>query len=124
MYDVFLYRLPSSTTSVPDLLIECDASSLEGLRSHLKRYQLRLKTKVTDVSNDFKVLHSWSKAGVDKPRDLFAEQESVATVKDPRHPNFGWRMIASASSGDLFVMEKSAVFCLGRLLMSFCGLGV
>lgn len=82
-----------------DLLVECDASVVEELKAHLKRYLLRLKAKVSDVSGDFKPWHLWSPASLADMSPSASDGSSLLMIKDPRHATFGFRAVSSNDSG-------------------------
>jgi folate-binding protein YgfZ len=68
------------------LLLDCERAQAAMLVKHLSRYRLRAAVTLRDVSEDFAVHAAWGDA-----------PEVVGVVApDPRLPEAGWRVLASA----------------------------
>lgn len=111
IYDVFLYTLPSQST--PTYLIEHDASPSESqpLFDILKRYVLRSKVRIRDVSQEWDIWAAWGHDhGADERREwTWARSGAVepvwsktttwpwgtepGVIIDRRAPGMGRRMI-------------------------------
>lgn len=102
LYDVFLYRLSDTTDRIQDVLVECDAAVLDSLKVHLKRYQLRMKAKMTDVTAEFDAWHAWEKLDNDNLDSIGADGGNMLLLKDPRHAHFGWRVITFGKGSGWF----------------------
>ena len=69
LHDVFLYTT-SDSAGKSSYLLECDSRPSEGppLISLLKRYVLRSKVKIRDVSNEYDVWAVWGDSLEEPPR--------------------------------------------------------
>jgi folate-binding Fe-S cluster repair protein YgfZ len=92
----------------PAFLVECDARVVEPLMKHLKRYLLRSKVKMVNVSNSYTVYQAWGPSAnsiwgnYQKP-DVFREvplggmlsKERFTDIgcKDPRLHDLGFRFV-------------------------------
>ncbi|KAI9010143.1 hypothetical protein DFJ74DRAFT_340323 [Hyaloraphidium curvatum] len=122
LYDAFLYRLPPSAGGAPEVLVECHGAVAEDLRAHLKRYVLRLKAKIADVSQDFRAWHAWQPLSLADSGLGLSENIPCVAIRDLRHSGFGWRVVASSSAdpfGDRFRRHDDSVYTLRRVL---CGI--
>ncbi|ORY43789.1 Aminomethyltransferase folate-binding domain-containing protein [Rhizoclosmatium globosum] len=97
-----------------EFLIDVDARAAEPLLKHLKKYALRAKISLDDVSNEYQVHQAWGPqaAGLWSrfvPRGDGAKSLPVGSVvprdrafeiglKDPRHPDLGVRYLLPASA--------------------------
>ncbi|XP_076445509.1 iron-sulfur cluster assembly factor IBA57, mitochondrial-like [Babylonia areolata] len=125
LYDLIVYNQTQKLESVC-LLIECDASLKEDFMKAVKRYRIRKKVDITDVSDEYKV---WAvPSGLDPTQPLTGQQEgdgkktaiettkvdvpkAVVSVSDPRVPAFGQRvlfktgeetLVSSGESGEAY----------------------
>ncbi|OJA16967.1 hypothetical protein AZE42_00594 [Rhizopogon vesiculosus] len=128
LYDVFLYNSPTQSlpSPGPTYLIEYDPTPTEAptLISLLKRYVLRSKVRIRDVSDEWDIWAAWGSDGARESREWnWARSGAVepvwrtnecpwgtenGTVLDRRAPGMGKRMIvrkgetpADASTHDL-----------------------
>jgi hypothetical protein len=72
---------------------------VDGLRAHLKKYQLRLRAKIADVSEEYQTWHAWpgaAKSGVLEDKTGLPD---ILSIKDPRHNGFGWRIVGPNGKG-------------------------
>ncbi|QDZ21224.1 putative transferase [Chloropicon primus] len=90
MHDLFLYNVGRGGS----LLMDVHKPSLDLVMKVLKRYKLRSKVDVEDVSDKYCVLYSTSED------DLVGLPNSVA-FKDPRHELLGYRCLVQESAGAL-----------------------
>ncbi|KAH9274059.1 hypothetical protein BASA83_003701 [Batrachochytrium salamandrivorans] len=117
-------------------LLECTESTLPLLEQHLKKYKLRKKITISNISHDVCVWQAWgptahpivtdmlskSLVGVDHSTEQapIAEFKNIAYV-DPRHGDLGVRMILDKHSQvnlpKEFVETTSSEFMLKRLLL-------
>jgi hypothetical protein len=113
LYDVFLYNspTPSLPSPGPTYLIEYDPTPSEAptLISLLKRYVLRSKVRIRDVSDEWNIWAAWGSEGAAEAREWnWARSGAVepvwrtsewpwgmenGTILDRRAPGMGKRMI-------------------------------
>lgn len=84
MQDAFIHLHPSSTTDAPVYLVEHDATLTAALRQQMKRFILRAKVKVDDVSSEWSISHLFGRAAV---------PESLEFAADTRARGMGWRLL-------------------------------
>ncbi|KAF4506855.1 hypothetical protein G6O67_006896 [Ophiocordyceps sinensis] len=88
VYDAFIY--PSPAAHEHGFLVEADAAHVASLAKYIKRYKLRAKVDLRDVSDDqVTVWQAWDDAGALEP----AASDSQVVVKDPRAPGLGYRIL-------------------------------
>ncbi|XP_064620200.1 putative transferase CAF17 homolog, mitochondrial [Lineus longissimus] len=101
LYDIIIYNASSAEKVLDNFLIECDAEVSQELVKHMKKYKLRRKVTVADLSESHKL---WSfyrpaeHASTPEPslKLEFKDSRSVVTcTSDPRLKSFGWRCIAT-----------------------------
>ncbi|KAI9031561.1 hypothetical protein CLU79DRAFT_693850 [Phycomyces nitens] len=80
LYDAFLYPVNGETEK---WILECDERVVGNVAKHLKRYQLRAKVKIQDITQEYS---AWSAWGGDV-------QETAVGCHDPRVPGLGYRAI-------------------------------
>ncbi|KIL70120.1 hypothetical protein M378DRAFT_156176 [Amanita muscaria Koide BX008] len=75
LYDVFLYTNTDDVTSQQGYLVEYDSrpSDAPSLLPMLKKYVLRSKVRIRDVTEQYDVWASWG-SPLDCPRDTFARE--------------------------------------------------
>ncbi|KAJ3099593.1 Iron-sulfur clusters incorporation protein [Phlyctochytrium planicorne] len=60
LYDAFIYpKNVGPSFPHPSFLVECDAEAKDPLYKHLKKYLLRAKVTITDVSDAYSVYQAW-----------------------------------------------------------------
>ncbi|KAI7866645.1 hypothetical protein BDF14DRAFT_1882423 [Spinellus fusiger] len=80
LYDAFIYPMHNNSAT---WIIECSESQKDALSQHLKRYLLRSKVKIEDVTHEYGV---WSLWGPDP-------SNKVTGGYDTRAPGMGYRAI-------------------------------
>lgn len=88
--DSFLYLLPD--TPEPSLLMEVDEKIASDLLKFIRRFKLRSKVKITDVSSEWDVYQAW---GPNAQGDL---GDAALAFRDVRTPDMGWRILARAGA--------------------------
>lgn len=99
LYDLILYNKSKLMESC--FLIECDDTLKEDFMKTIKRYRIRKKMDIADVSSEYQV---WSIVGdLDPTKPLTLSPEvggktvdlpnAVFCLPDPRVPHFGYRVI-------------------------------
>lgn len=94
LYDLLLYRKPCEE---PCILVECDRTVVDNFISDVKKYRIRKKVSLENVSNNLSVFAIFSKEGSMMPDNT---QTGIIQVPDPRVPTFGMRAIANAETLD------------------------
>ncbi|OWF45531.1 putative transferase CAF17 homolog, mitochondrial [Mizuhopecten yessoensis] len=96
LYDLLMYHSTDvSGNSV--LLLESDANVTSELIKLLKRYKIRKKVDIADVSEDHKVFAALCQ-GDDQKISLDKHLPGIiSATQDPRVNSFGWRIIADSS---------------------------
>ncbi|KAI8384666.1 uncharacterized protein BYT42DRAFT_563252 [Radiomyces spectabilis] len=105
LYDVFIYPVNHGDNFPhPKFMVECSSSLTSSLLKHLKRYVLRSKVKMRDVSEEYSVYNIWgqainsatTKAITDVPTGMLVKTDKRLTdigCMDPRVPGFGYRAV-------------------------------
>lgn len=110
--DVFIHRQPSLADGSPSWLLDIDSRTLPSLLSFIKKFKLRSKVKLTDVSAEYHVVQAWSPSSVQVPSTI-AEQLSL----DPRCPTIGYRgVLPSSSSLDFGVTVPGDEYTRHRII--------
>ncbi|CBQ68631.1 conserved hypothetical protein [Sporisorium reilianum SRZ2] len=89
--DVFIHRQSPLEDGSPCWLLDLDTRTLLSLLSFIKKFKLRSKVKLVDVSSEYSVVQAWSSSGSPPPTEL-SDKLSV----DPRCPTIGFRGVLSA----------------------------
>ncbi|KAJ3171232.1 ccr4 associated factor [Geranomyces variabilis] len=141
LFDVFIYpKNRGETFPHPTFIIEHDARQTADILLHLKRYKLRAKLTVTDVSAQYQAFQIWGPStthlwgtylppqigaaggrtlpqGAQLPRERFCD----IGCKDPRHADLGLRVVGEAGSlpplPSTFAKVSSDDYKLRRILM-------
>lgn len=92
LYDVFIYPGLDRLGQLENFYIEVDASEVDALAKHLKRFKLRARTQVHVV--DEGAMSVWALLGQDS--DAPKMSQSVADCIDKRAPGMGVRHILHA----------------------------
>lgn len=88
LYDIFIDRDRNSGAE-PRYFVDHDPSVSAELVKHLRRFVLRSKVKVDDISADYAVSAVWPP---NKPEDA-----SLPITRDERTPSIGWRAVHARS---------------------------
>lgn len=94
--DALLYLLPG--TEDPCVLVEIDTHITSDLVKLIKRFKLRSKLSITDVSTAWTVHQIWgpdAEQGIDWDK---AHATRALAMRDPRSPHMGWRILTPAGS--------------------------
>lgn len=89
--DVFIHRQPANQDGSPRWLLDIDSRTLPSLVAFIKKFKLRSKVKLTDLSTDYHVVQAWDSNSQAPP--TIAEKLSI----DPRSPSIGYRGVLSAA---------------------------
>ncbi|ORX95627.1 Aminomethyltransferase folate-binding domain-containing protein [Basidiobolus meristosporus CBS 931.73] len=95
LYDAFVYPKPQGTDTSPMFLIECSAEATRDLMRHIKKYILRSKVKIQDVSEEYHVWSLWGPKS-DLTENRVLEEVAKIRCKDTRYPGFGSRVLLPA----------------------------
>ncbi|KAK9765417.1 ccr4 associated factor [Basidiobolus ranarum] len=103
LYDAFIYpKNQGLNFSSPVFLIECSSASTKDLLKHIKKYILRSRVKIQDVSEEYNVWNLWGpKANfietgkpVNIPQgSMILKEIGDIRCKDTRYPGLGNRII-------------------------------
>jgi folate-binding protein YgfZ len=98
LFDAFVARVECETGK-DTFLLDCPHGVAGQLEKYLKRYRLRSKVKIADVSDDYQVWSVLSNEQVDassiRPQ---VEDGMGACFEDPRHNAMGLRILAPRES--------------------------
>ena len=110
LYDAFIYPVNVGVNFPhPKFLIELPATATEHMFKHLKRYILRSKVKLRDVSDEFSAFSVWGNIHQHNEEEenkvpvgsLVKKNKRVSDIGciDPRVPDFGYRAIVPRNEG-------------------------
>lgn len=88
LHDAFIHRSPSAAD---EFLIEHDESASAALTSHLKRFILRSKVKLSDASEEYNILSAF------RPLESLSTSTNDALSADPRTKSMGYRILAASN---------------------------
>lgn len=111
--DVFIHRQQPLEDGSPRWLLDLDSRTLPSLLSFIKKFKLRSKVKLVDVSSEYNVVQAWSSSS--PPPAQLAERLSV----DPRCPTIGLRGVLPAAEldlGDTVTAVESQEYTLHRIV--------
>lgn len=92
LHDMFLFRTEDAT---PTLFVDTDASGANDLLRLLKRYRLRQKIDIDDVSADYQI---WARFGTPTEISQSSSVETEMWVLDPRLAALGHRAVLPTSA--------------------------
>lgn len=108
VHDTFIYpfraggRVPGSDDG---FLVEADAAQISRLAKYVKRYRLRAKVDVRDISDDqVSVWQAWDDAGALEPTG----GDSQIVFRDPRAPGMGYRVLRLDSKPPELPLDRSS----------------
>lgn len=87
MADAFFHVIPHA--SEPGVLVELDATTAADLIQFVRRFKLRTKFQISDVSEGWDVWQVWGDATPEMP----AADGAVRVYRDIRAPHIGWRIL-------------------------------
>ncbi|CAI2165582.1 13649_t:CDS:2 [Funneliformis geosporum] len=110
MFDAFIHPKNSGTSFPhPTFLVECDSRILPEIIKHMKKYILRSKVKINDVSSFYQIWNVWGdkidnlwwRNQVPNPSatklqtGVLVLKEKIAEIgcRDKRYPNMGLRLV-------------------------------
>lgn len=117
LYDTFIYPVNVGVNFPhPKFIIECSGGAIGPLTQHMKRYILRSKVKVRDVSSDYSIWNIWGpgtanirSASHKEPAhhekhlagSLIKKEGRISDIGclDPRVPGFGYRVVSRNTEG-------------------------
>ncbi|TKY89662.1 hypothetical protein EX895_001447 [Sporisorium graminicola] len=102
--DVFVHRQQPLDDGSPRWLLDLDSRTLPSLLSFIKKFKLRSKVKLVDVSSEYSVIQAWSSSGSPSPTELTDKLSA-----DPRCPTIGLRGVLPAADGLHLGQSVSAV---------------
>ena len=112
LYDVFLHTVPGEEFQC---LMDYEEGALDRIVSHLKRYKLRSKVKVSDASKEIEPWVVFSDHNPDAPVDVFqggiVDDNKIIASRDPRIPELGVRVLApwNESPSELLKLQNCMV---------------
>ncbi|KAI8915174.1 hypothetical protein DFJ77DRAFT_461565 [Powellomyces hirtus] len=140
LYDVFIYpKNRCETFPHPCFVVEHDSRLTQDLMTHLKRYKLRAKLNITNVSSQFQAYQIWGPNtsrlwgsylppmagaaakglphGAQLPRERFCD----IGCRDPRHSDLGVRIVSEVgvepSLPSSFSKANPESYTLRRILL-------
>ena len=113
--DAFIHRQPALEDGSPRWLLDVDSRTLPSLLAFIKKFKLRSKVKLTDVSAQHQVVQVWHSSASSQPSQAISEKLAL----DPRCPAIGYRGVLSSDSdltlGGVNVVEGEE-YTLHRIL--------
>ncbi|XP_022288369.2 iron-sulfur cluster assembly factor IBA57, mitochondrial-like [Crassostrea virginica] len=125
LYDMIMHK-KSQEGDDSFILMECDAEVTKEIISLFKKYKIRKKVDIAEVSDEF---HSYaalpSERSGERLRLPLKEGEITLVQPDPRLEEFGWRIVArdqsmvmaGAESGSALVMGDEREYHIQRYQM-------
>ncbi|CAG8515986.1 8751_t:CDS:2 [Funneliformis caledonium] len=92
MFDAFIHPKNSGTSFPhPTFLVECDSRILPEIIKHMKKYMLRSRVKINDVSSFYQVWNVWG----DLIDNLWRRNPKLVEIgcRDLRYHNMGVRLV-------------------------------
>ncbi|XP_062578401.1 putative transferase CAF17 homolog, mitochondrial [Saccostrea cucullata] len=94
LYDIIMYR-NNKDTNVPGVLMECDHEVIKDMIKLVKKYKIRKKVDIAEVSNEFQTFAALpSEQQSERVWLPIKRGETIHCEPDPRLEHFGWRIIA------------------------------
>ncbi|XP_075444184.1 iron-sulfur cluster assembly factor IBA57, mitochondrial isoform X1 [Ascaphus truei] len=107
--DVILYSLSTGQSEPPDILLECDVSSVAPIQKHLTVYKIRRKVDIAPCPE----LSVWAVIPGQETPDPSAEaiiklpDPAVLCTPDPRAAVMGWRLVAGTGGNPGALMPET-----------------
>ncbi|KAI9141612.1 hypothetical protein BKA69DRAFT_1019546, partial [Paraphysoderma sedebokerense] len=111
LFDVFIYpRNIGTDFPHPRFFIESSTSIIPSLMGHLKRYKVRSKVNIEDISTDYSIWNIWgpNKSSMWWQKDggkglpvggfLLKKDQIEIGCRDGRMPLMGWRVVTKSNS--------------------------
>ena len=92
--DALLYHMVQAKD--PSVLIEVDSQIQGELVKFLKRFKLRSKFRITDVSDAWDVRQVWGPGAEALIGNTPTDDPRTLAVRDVRAPSMGWRVLSPA----------------------------
>src|SRR5688572_20264517 len=91
MFDAFIHPKNSGSFPHPTFLVECDSRILPEIIKHMKKYILRSRVKINDVSSFYQVWNVWG----DLIDNLWRRNPKLVEIgcRDLRYHNMGVRLV-------------------------------
>ncbi|BFZ10133.1 hypothetical protein BsWGS_13172 [Bradybaena similaris] len=96
LYDLFVYNVTKADTDPVTFLLDADASGIDDLIKIFKKYKLRKKVDISDVSDTYRIWSQFDDGEGSAAKDSSAA-DTADTFKfhDPRVPTFADRIITA-----------------------------
>jgi len=105
LYDLFLYNVTSGTSSPPTILVDVENSVKQELIKILRRYKLRKKVDIADVSDEYSVWSRYSanndplvEENIPKLSSANSESEKNFIFPDPRLSILAQRLVTKGGA--------------------------
>lgn len=106
LYDMIIYR-KNHESETSCVLIECDHEVTKEVISLFKKYKIRKKVDITEVSDEYKSFAALPSEEIEKRLWLPIKQGEVTLANpDPRLEQFGWRVVAREESEALSAIDS------------------
>ncbi|SNX85719.1 related to IBA57 - mitochondrial iron-sulfur cluster assembly factor [Melanopsichium pennsylvanicum] len=92
--DVFIHKQQPMDDGSPRCLLDLDSRTLPSLLSFVKKFKLRSKVRLTDVSQQYHVIQAWSSTSDTQLSEVLHAKLAL----DPRCPGLGYRGVLPSSS--------------------------
>ncbi|XP_050079779.1 putative transferase CAF17 homolog, mitochondrial [Anopheles maculipalpis] len=105
--DTLIYKRPLAVEKEQhDYLLECDATVAPRLERHLKLYRLRKKVQV-GLDEEYRVWVAFKEEMANGEEGGPATNSPLYTIKDPRMPRLGYRVLSRADEANSKELLKS-----------------
>ncbi|WFC95968.1 ccr4 associated factor [Malassezia brasiliensis] len=105
--DALLYH--RAQANEPSVLIEIDAQVQDDLVKFLKRFKLRSKFRITDVSDTWDVRQVWGPGAEQLINNAPTDDSCLVAARDVRAPSMGWRVLCPAGETPSFLASAEQV---------------
>ncbi|XP_064618390.1 putative transferase CAF17 homolog, mitochondrial [Liolophura sinensis] len=109
MYDLLVYNI-SASSDRPCFLIECDRTATDSLIKDIKKYKLRKKIDIVNMTDSVCLS---AVLPPDTPESLqelsVPDSDCLIFAQDPRVKDFGWRLITTADNSNMDSVSKLGV---------------